>query len=832
MIHQSLELIGYSRFLLNRTQYFSIALDNPVQVILGTNGSGKSSLLLQLVQLVPPPTLFDKTGSKTHRLTHNGRSYLLKAVFHPAAKYYFEVDGEVLNDWGVAAIQKNLVEEHFGLTPMVQRMMLGEERFHAMSAPRRREWMIEMCATDHTYALSLFNKARERHRDIQGALKLQRQSLAAEMEKRLSDAQREALIESVSSLHEDVTHLIERRIPVDPRAIEQGQSAIQSLPYFSKRIERVIQQELSLHQCGNYSCEQLQAIIDRLRLEESSNRALLEQTHQELVKREEGAYDMKLADQYSAQQLSQDIAELTGKSERLLQRLNFPDLVYEQEEHYLQALSQLQGGFDSLIYHLQELPPNPDGKYSSVMRDDYRRKLINLKGHESAMTELLIKKRQMLKHHREHLANPKQTCPSCGHNLMLELTAEQATQLEATLTKTEEELTRLKEKSIREVEDYLERCAQYEQCWRSVVTCMRSMSALKPHWDALMTSSILREDPTQAVSWVERVRMDLQSRVTLSDYRAQIDEKAAIMIRLRGVGGEGFQRFKKELENFQAQYQHYTARQSLLGRRIDHYRSLLSSHQQLNRLKAQLDGEYAQLCRSRDDHMEQVRRESFNAVLQKAQSLLAAKEDALFKARQQQSVITHIEQTILTMEQEEQAADLLVKSLSPSEGLIARSLFGFIRQMTSRMNSVISSVWNYEMKILPCELSNSGEVELDYLFPVKVEGASKPLKDVKEGSKGMIEIMDLAFKIVALGYLGHSQSALILDELGSAMDQHHRVSFIRLIHDLSERGQFPQIFVVSHDYEQCSALATASVCVLCDRNIAAPSTANRHVTIE
>ncbi len=109
MIHQSLELIGYSRFLLNRTQYFSIALDNPVQVILGTNGSGKSSLLLQLVQLVPPPALFDKTGSKTHRLTHNGRSYLLKAVFHPAAKYYFEVDGEVLNDWGVAAIQKNLV---------------------------------------------------------------------------------------------------------------------------------------------------------------------------------------------------------------------------------------------------------------------------------------------------------------------------------------------------------------------------------------------------------------------------------------------------------------------------------------------------------------------------------------------------------------------------------------------------------------------------------------------------------------------------------------------------------------------------------------------------
>lgn len=825
MIHESLELIGYLRFRLNRIESFSISLSNPVQVILGTNGSGKSSLLMQLVQLVPPPQLFDKAGSKTHVLSHKGRRYVLKAVFSPSAKYYFEVDGEVLNDWGVGTIQKQLVEEHFGLTPMVQRMMLGEERLHQMSAPRRREWIIHLCATDHTYAIDLYQRARDRLRDIQGALRMQRQQLALEIERKMSDAQRDELMGEVKELHDDVTQLIEARIPPDESAIEAGELGLRSLPQMASRFQRLAAMELRVQQLGGYTPSQVQSIIDRLRLEESSNRALMEATHTQLSKLSESADTLKLADQYDADQLAREISELTSRCDALLSHRHFPDLT---PEDVLSAHVQIQGGSAALIAAFTDLPSNADQRYSRTKLDQAKQAHTELRKKESYLSGKIEELKLRMEHHREHQANPKNSCPKCGHHLNALLSQAEIDRIAHAAPKMIDELAKVREVSLPEMEEYLACGAEYERQWRGAYSAMRSMPALQVYWDRLMELKLPQNDPQQCASWVEKVRLDLERISEVKRLGELILEKGSTMAKLRGLGGADRQLLRTQLEELTAQYGHYTSRQVLLGQRIAHYQAIAGRIAELGQLQLALERESNRLLEVRDNYIENLRREALVTVLQHTQSVLASREDQLYRARQQQGVITHIEDTIRKMEVDEQAAQALVKALSPSEGLIARSLFGFIRQLVSRMNDVISSVWNYEMKIQPCELSKAGDVDLDYLFPVKVQGGI-PLKDVKEGSKGMIEIMDLAFKIVALGYMGHHQSALILDELGSAMDQFHRVSFIRLIADLTEKGQFPQIFVVSHDYEQCSALSTASVCVLCTLNVAAPSTANRHV---
>ena len=61
----------------------------------------------------------------------------------------------------------------------------------------------------------------------------------------------------------------------------------------------------------------------------------------------------------------------------------------------------------------------------------------------------------------------------------------------------------------------------------------------------------------------------------------------------------------------------------------------------------------------------------------------------------------------------------------------------------------------------------------------------------------MQEIVDLAYKIVFMKYMGLSDSPLILDEFGRTMDATHRDTAYNII-DRVFSSNFNQIFLVSH----------------------------------
>jgi hypothetical protein len=199
----------------------------------------------------------------------------------------------------------------------------------------------------------------------------------------------------------------------------------------------------------------------------------------------------------------------------------------------------------------------------------------------------------------------------------------------------------------------------------------------------------------------------------------------------------------------------------------------------------------------------------------------------LTNIKSQKNTVDNIINNINELESEEIALSILVKQLSPSDGLIAEGLFGFIRGFISQMNSIIKKVWTFPLEIKPCELTDNNSVDLDYKFPVKL--SSNTVSDVSKGSTGMIEIINLAFKIVALKFLGLQNAPLILDELGRTLDTAHKTGIINLTKQLVEQHIFTQVFMVSHDFSQYSAMLNVDTCVLSPDNIILPVSYNEHV---
>ena len=167
-----LELQGCSRLELSGIKNITIKPETSIVAIIGSNGCGKSSLIQYLSPLPAEKTDFESNGFKRIRLEHKGVIYTLVSDFKEN-KHSFVIDStnEELNVGGTITMQLQLVKDYFNYTKLVHQLLIGKERFTEMSPNKRKEWFTMLCDTDYTYAISVFNKAKEKHRDTLGALK-------------------------------------------------------------------------------------------------------------------------------------------------------------------------------------------------------------------------------------------------------------------------------------------------------------------------------------------------------------------------------------------------------------------------------------------------------------------------------------------------------------------------------------------------------------------------------------------------------------------------------------------------------------------------------------
>jgi len=778
-----------------------------------------SSLLQQLTPLPANQADFIKTGSKVITISHNNSIYNLKSIFSPSQKHSFIKDDVELNDGGTITIQKELVRTHFKITPDTHSLLLGDECFDTMSPNRRKEWFVLLCDTNYEYAINVYNKVKDRHRDVIGALKIAKKKLVAETEKTIKTDDEIKLKDDVHTLHNNLLLLLELRKPVeddiDVLGFQQDELDV-NIAKCANMLNDILKK--SSRTISTDSCiASINHANDKINLSQS----LIGKYTTEYNANQEKIVILQKAERQTIESLQCKLDRKVVRKTNVKNRLIFVSKDYDS----LSAMNAFLSVKDSLISIFSSIPNNANRKYSNEKLTSARTILNDEALKKSKYTTKLIECIAKQKHMVDHKDKPDINCPKCNYKFSLQYNEEAHMNIQIEIKELEDYLDIISS-NIKKQETYIEECTQYSMLYRQYTNCINNYSILKQYWSYINSKSIITDNPQYGITEIGVIEADLKDQILYTNLCKDCAEIETLLASLKDVGGVDLKTLLEINDGLKASIEESTKSLQFYSKYKKEYTDLLARNRDIqnlcDKIQEYMDKKYS-ICK---EAIESTRRSIFNDTIKTLQSELATKEHILSSIKSQKSIIENTILNISELESEEIALGLLVKQLSPVDGLIAEGLFGFIKGFIKQMNTLISKVWTYPMEVKLCGLTDDNTVDLDYKFPIQLTNG-----DVPKGSKGMVEMINFAFKVIALKYLGLQNAPLIMDELASSMDNAHKQGIINLIKAMVEQNMFTQLFMVSHDFSQYSAMLNVDTCVLCPNNIVLPEHYNENVKL-
>lgn len=818
----SLEVNGFQRFVLTQIQALRAEFTQPLQVIIGTNGSGKSSILELLTGDAALSDYFIKGGQGRLKKTivHQGHEYVMEATFDGGQRHFFSKDGVVLNDWGTLLVQKDLVKQEFGLTPSVVCLLQGKEKFTSMGPLRRKEWFIQLCEANYDYAMRVYTRCKELLRDTEGALKNTKKRLAAEQAGILKPEEEKALTLEVENLHQLVESLQEIRIPLERDPGDVIDDVYQNTKQLNDVADKLKALQAKVKQTGYWTESQADAVLERFKSDYRVCTALLQAAAKEHTDNADKIALLQQAEAKTISTLQEEQKELIAQIATLMDTLLVPAL--PQPEQAQQVWQTLTG---TLIDVFTNIKPNPNKKYSSQAQQMASQRRASLQSQLTACSEESVKLKVQIEHLERHKDNPDLTCPKCDHQFSAKYNPADYAVLKDRLRLLQETTAQHQEK-LKEVEAYLVDCAEYAQYYRQYSNAVISAPVLDPYWKECFSVARLYDEPNSLVTVVNQVAADLKTQTYVNELRIQLTQKTELIQKLSRLDTADLQLLQDRQKLLQDTIEKHTSRLSVNISRGKYYAGIKQQAKSVAQLLEASNTLCEKATHLKTQYFEATRRVAFNAFLREAQSLLARKVSALRENEKTQAVISDLTRNIVSLEAEIDAYSAMVASLCPNKGLIAKGLYGFLENFISDMNATIAAVWTYELRLGLPDAENG--VELNYKFPVTIKGEKGP-KDAKECSEGQCDIINFAFMFVARNYLGMQDYPLILDELGRTFDAAHKDNLVAFLKQVLEMSTH-QIFMVSHDFRAYSSMP-AEYMVLSTDNVLLPHSYNKHVTL-
>jgi DNA repair exonuclease SbcCD ATPase subunit len=849
----SLTLSGFRRILLNEIGKITITPSSNIQLILGTNGCGKSSLLDQLTPLPAEASAFIKGGYKSITIESHGHTFECISRMHKDMEHSFLMDGEELNPGGTATVQRDLCKKYFNVTDDSHDLMRGIVKFTQLLPAKRREWLISLCDTDTTFALEAYDKLRKRATQLGGAVELNKKNLGVETAKIISDAEEAKLEQEVDELLAELKVLQAERIPVEKSSqhyLDQRTQALQALNDVSMRLLRnkvvvpyaYTDGRLERDEWGQIkrvsirSLDEIDQEIDRLKHIVTGREATLVTVTEQFNKLQR-QYDILMkTGAEGVESLTKRIEETQQQISQRVNRLRL-GLVFTDAKAALQALETIE---TPLIDQLRELPINSEDehgsrRYGRARYDGMQQQHLALVEVLNQRTEALHRLRAQKDHADLHRGQNRHTCPQCQHTWVIGINETEYAALVAEIKDAETKL-RLQQTVYDALKRDMVEVEGYFQQYRDVMAYTKSIGILRPFWEHLLASKTLAESPLEAVTLVQQVKRDLLISVEIQELETTAEELKKLRIQAEEVGDANLNEVRANMATLADQLGSLTASLSQVQRAVAEYAEY---RRQLNaglQLGEELKRLHAAVQQQHYDHIEAFRRESIQHCLREVENALTLRQESLRAAKRQKELVEILKKQVADFEIQEQAAKTMVKALSPTHGLIAEGLLGFIRAFVGQMNTYINQIWLYPLQIIPTGYDTANReqtVELDYKFKLMVDREDNIVKDISLASEGQKEMIDLAFKEIALRYLNLAETPFLFDEAGKTFDDEHRDSFTNALKWKVDNSNCPQIWMISHYAPNYSAFSNAEMCVLDDRNVVLSSgrVYNEHVKI-
>jgi energy-coupling factor transporter ATP-binding protein EcfA2 len=833
MFIEEIELVGYHRLNLNSFKRVHFKFNKIVQVIIGTNGSGKSSIFAELSPMPGEPKNFTKDGKKRIVYRHRGKRYILTSTFDPP-RHSFMIEGELddLNPGATITEQKKLVKQHFGIDANTHQICTGENPFDRMGSEARKECFRLLSDANFDFAISVYNRVKTASRDVIGALKLARNKLVAQTAKMMPREELDALKAECEELYKIVELLIENRnSPTAP--LQETDNAIGDMLSGMERDSNLLIRSIR-------EVERLLAlnIVDDPK-NASNVEYFVNQKLQELRTRRDALYteskryqeNIELYEKtklFQVATISTELERLKAEREKLTGQLIYNFQCPEPTEFIVQ-LEQLAPELTNLS---QEISINE--KSERFTRDSYRAMVEERDRHRQAIANLSADNRhweERVAHHDQHKDSPEVTCPKCDHTWQPFYNEHAIAEIKLKIVKAENEIS-FKTQLIADLEVKIEEFNNWVRHLEAIKDLSRRYGVFNDLWNLILKKEVIYEQPRTVGLILSKYKSDLYAQQAIEKIDQQEREEREKLELASNSQGIDYNNSVVGLKYITDEMHHIANEETRLNAIKDNARSLTTNTRRVAELSSKLANDEKSLDALVERHVEDMRRIMYNNILRSFSSDLAVKEKAINDERLNEGAIKALEQEIKSLEDHSEAYKLVLKELSPTEGIIAEGLFGYMKLFVRKWNRFISTVWTYPLVIQPCS-PEEGKLELNYKFPIMVND-SRPestREDVAKGSSSMREIINLGFVIGYMKSMGLENGQLFLDEFGKAMDPIHKHMTSRMVSTIVENEKFSQIFLISHDVAQYNAVDNAEVCILHEANTIIPPGCvyNKHV---
>lgn len=811
--------------------YIELNTNDIFNIILGRNGFGKTSVLRQLTVYPPDNADFLPGGYKESHHVIGKDTYILKSTTGKSSEHHFIHNGKNLNEGNTLLVQRELVKIHFGITPNINNIITGldvRDLFTTLSTARRKEFLMAVNPNDTSYALKVFEKLKSNLNAIKGGLKTQRQRLVVE-EGRLSqlasmdssklqeeidlldDQIKNALIihgqlqhvehTDITPLKNEIANIISFLLGVNvsvkhPKSIllQQKERCVSTLDYYKTKEVRLstMLTEMATQLAGHDTNNNLDSYKSRLdninkMLEENDQR--WESIKYKLDSNKEMFHPWVNLDEYGKREFAQITTEL--------------------------------------IWQIQAVNRAVDPEITSTKYQWVQKNLEETTAERNGVKSKIDELRHTLNHYNKAEAVD---CPKCDHQFKLGFEKFNPEQIQGQLTVLDARLTELNA-SIMKRTDYI----NDNQGWyESMATLTRYaknneeigpiiLKTVKEYGVGKRDTSVLTDLIRAMGEYVETSDLGLRLREEKESVEKQIAflESADIETMLKRA-----EYVERELGSVQRSITRTLKEMRAIDDQLD---TIILDIQRRDRLQI-LTGELEEVLTRNGQYKIKQRVEQAIDELTPRKSQLISN---LIRSESLNSVIQSIKDNIADLERREKHTALLMDGLSPVKGLIGYFMNDFLKSVIANMNAIIQPIWTGRLQVLNCSTSSSDEdVDLNYQFPVFSGNKDKPNKDVAFCSGGEREIINFAFRIVILRYLGERCGIpLMMDEVGVAFDELHRGRFCAYVAEQLRLDKLPQVFMISHYINQYGVFNNSNVIALNTEGLTVPVKVNQKAII-
>lgn len=808
-----------TKLILNRNKRLSLLKEEKIiieptkgQLVLkGISGLGKSTILYELSPLPGTMRDYEEGGYKEVHISYRGKEYILISTGTGAGKHQFIVNGEELNTGNTQRIQLQLVKEYFSYTKEIHEILLGKVTFTQMSSGDRRKLFSMLSDTDMDFAMGLWNKITNGQRDLVGTQKTNAKKLV-EINEQILDEEALRDLREVHKHYEELVNYFQldntEDFEFNEEEYNQNLDKLKSLIILLDKQQSIL---LDINWSGDlidkkYYDESVEFIQKQINEVQRSQEVNQDKLHRAL--HGSTTMDTTQVDELENQrtQLEKDLNERKSRIDGdLLNRLSQWDYDSNQRHHVIniltRALNSLQ--FSSLSECYSRLP---DDEYLptnySVLRTEY----VNLMEKKTKVIgQINILEAQLAtakEHIRLSLDEPTHLCPNCQYRFQHQSTEdkrkyymEMEQQLVLRIEKGKKILTETEnEIALRATHiDHVQKLSDWFLSQPSSV-CYRIVYGLTS--SDVEIQQTLYENFNRIIQYP--IRNVLQELITYFTMKQQFFDINEILVRHHKQQDPKFKELVEHYNQMIEKGEEHLVSLKKEKEKLDHryqqrlkYDAVLT---QVETITKSIDGIFLLIDSTKHRSYTRLRDESKREILSFLHQDLHEIRKQIQQQEGYQTIIQHLSQTQEEIDKSDRTHKKLMKLLSPKEGLIAKSLFGFIHQFIIEMNSIIKSVWTYPFQL---DTENIELITQSYLFPVLIDGELSG-EDVRDTSTGQSEMINFAFRLTLIKYLKLENYPLYADELGGNLNVQFRNQLYNIIKRFQEEGRVGQVFIITH----------------------------------